>query len=64
MENKSRKRLSALVVAAGVVALWRGLWVLMDLHLLPDHPTGSAFASLGIGLILLLATEQLVKQWL
>ncbi|MCF7846248.1 MAG: hypothetical protein K9L85_03335 [Candidatus Peribacteraceae bacterium] len=42
-----------LITAIGVVMVWRGVWFLLDLYLLPDKPTLSGITSLIIGLAIL-----------
>jgi len=52
------------IVILGVVSLWRGAWGLMDLHLFPKNSSLSYVVSLLIGLIILLSTYDLAKQFL
>ena len=52
------------IVVLGVVSLWRGAWGLMDLHLFPKNSSLSYIVSLIIGLIILLSTFDLAKQFL
>ena len=52
------------IVVLGVVSLWRGAWGLMDLHLFPKNSSLSYIVSLLIGLIILLSTYDLAKQFL
>ncbi len=52
----------AIVIAVGVIAVWRGFWGLMDLHLFPEDPTFSFIISILIGLAILSATHYTVKE--
>jgi hypothetical protein len=52
----------ALMIVIGVVAVWRGLWGLMDLYLFPGEPTMSFCVSILIGLAILSATHYTVKE--
>src|SRR4051812_1708317 len=52
------------IVILGVVSLWRGAWGLMDLHLFPKNSSLSYMVSLVIGVIILLSTYDLAKQFL
>lgn len=52
------------IVVLGVVSLWRGAWGLMDLHLFPKNSSLSYIVSLVIGLIILLSTYDLAKNFL
>ncbi|AKH32932.1 hypothetical protein XF24_00604 [candidate division SR1 bacterium Aalborg_AAW-1] len=42
-----------LVIAIGVVLVWRGVWHLADEYLFPNHPTLSSIVSLLVGIIVL-----------
>lgn len=52
----------ALMIVVGVVAVWRGLWGLMDLYLFPNEPTSSFCISILIGVAILSATHYTVKE--
>lgn len=52
----------AVLIAIGVVAVWRGLWGLMDLYLLPQDEATSFSLSILIGLAILGATHYTVKE--
>ncbi len=52
------------IVVLGVVSLWRGAWGLMDLHIFPKNTSLSYVVSLIIGLIVLLSTFDLSRQFL
>ncbi len=52
------------IVVLGVVSLWRGVWGLMDLHIFPKNTSLSYLVSLIIGLIILVSTYDLAKQFL
>lgn len=52
------------IVILGVVSLWRGAWGLMDLHIFPKNSSLSYIVSLAIGVIILLCTYDLAKQFL
>ncbi len=45
------------IAATAVIAVWRGLWGLMDLYLLPDNPTWSFVVSIVLGVIILLVDD-------
>jgi hypothetical protein len=42
-----------LVAVVAVVAMWRGLWQLMDIYLWPNNPKRSNWASFIIGFVLI-----------
>ncbi len=52
------------IVVLGVVSLWRGAWGLMDQYLFPKNSSLSYVVSLIIGLVILLSTYDLAKQFL
>jgi len=61
--NKMKKRISALLVAFGVIALWRGLWGLLELYIFPSNPEASYWCCLLSGIVILLITEQMIDQF-
>ncbi|MBU2100354.1 hypothetical protein KKG83_01920 [Candidatus Micrarchaeota archaeon] len=52
----------ALLVAFAVVSFWRGVWGLMDVHLIPQDIHISYWASLIIGLFVLILTGYATKE--
>ncbi len=52
---------SALILGFAIVAFWRGAWGLMDVYLLPENPAASYGVSIFAGIIILLATKNLIK---
>lgn len=55
--HKVRQNLRYLFIAAGIVFVWRGIWGLADIYLIPSNPTLSFIVSIGIGIVLLLLHE-------
>lgn len=49
-----KRNLSYLVAVVGVVFIWRGIWGLADIYLLPNLPVMSLVVSIVIGIFLLL----------
>ncbi len=45
-----------------VVMVWRGVWMVLDMFLFPDHPLISALISAVVGLIFLLADDLLLEE--
>ncbi len=41
------------MIAIGVVLVWRGVWEITDIYLLPGYKTASAIASIIIGVLIL-----------
>ena len=58
------KRIEAFFVWAAIILFWRGIWNLADNYLFPNHPNISAFASLLIGMCILMLTRSFVNQFL
>lgn len=54
---KKHTNIHTVMVVAGVVMVWRGLWGIMDLFLFPDFPLLSYWVSLMGGIVLLLLVE-------
>lgn len=49
-----------LVAVVAVVAMWRGLWGLMDIYLWPKNPKRSNWASFLIGFVIITLVLALV----
>jgi hypothetical protein len=49
-----------LIAVVAVVALWRGLWGLMDIYLWPNNPKRSNWASFIIGFVAIVVVLALV----
>jgi hypothetical protein len=49
------------VAVVAVVAMWRGLWQLMDIYLWPNNPKRSNWASFIIGFVLILVVLALIN---
>lgn len=47
---------------SGVVAIWRGLWLLMDIYLFPSHPEISAIVGIVVGVVTLLFDDRLISE--
>ncbi len=58
------KRIEAFFVGAAIILFWRGIWNLADHYLFPGHSNLSAFASLFIGLGILILSRNFVNQFL
>ncbi len=52
----------ALLVSSAVISFWRGLWGLMDTYLFPENYELSLWASLLIGLGILILTGYATKE--
>lgn len=40
--------------AIGIVLIWRGIWGLLDIYLLPNNPTLGLSISIFVGILILL----------
>ena len=58
------KRFEAFLVGAAIILFWRGIWNLADHYLFPDNSNLSAFASLCIGMGLMILMRSFVSQFL
>lgn len=56
--------ISSLIVVAGVVLVWRGLWNLMDIYFFPGEPLISNSLGILAGLILLYLPDDDIKELL
>ena len=51
-----------LLVAIGVILVWRGIWNLVDLYLFPKNPLLSNTTSILIGLFLLYLPDNNIEE--
>ena len=59
-----KKRFEAFLMGAGIILFWRGIWNLADHFLFPDNSNLSAFASLLIGMGIMILMRGFVNQFL
>jgi hypothetical protein len=52
----------ALLVGTAVIAVWRGIWNLLDLYLYPHDIVLSSIISIIIGLVILIITHHTAKE--
>lgn len=55
--KKHHRLFFSLIVLSGVVCLWRGIWGLLDMYLLPLDPTLSYSISVFIGMAVIILTH-------
>ncbi|MEA3429948.1 MAG: hypothetical protein U9R08_01610 [Nanoarchaeota archaeon] len=55
--KKHHQLLYSLLIAIGIVAIWRGVWMLLDLYFFSNNPAISALMSLIIGLLIIFLTH-------
>jgi hypothetical protein len=55
--KKVKKNLGYLIIAVGIVFIWRGVWGLADIFLMPSIPVLSFSLSILIGILVLLVHE-------
>lgn len=51
------RNLKYIIIAIGIVFVWRGIWGLADLYIFPESPILSLIISLVTGLIILLLVD-------
>jgi hypothetical protein len=56
--------LFAIVIAFAVISFWRGAWGLLDEYLFPEHLQLSLWASVIIGIVILVLTDYATKELL
>jgi len=64
MPAKQKKNGQLLLLAIGVVLVWRGLWGLIDIYLFPNNAFLSHGLSLIIGLAILYANDRKLSELL
>lgn len=56
------KIIFSIIIGIAVVAFWRGVWGLLDIYLFPDNLQLSLWASIIIGIIILIITGYVIKE--
>ncbi len=51
--SRNKHFIRNLIIAIGVVLVWRWVWNLADIYLLPNNPLASSIISLVIGILIL-----------
>lgn len=59
-----KKVLYVLLVAVGMILVWRGVWDLVDMYVFLENPLLSALISLFVGLVILYLPDQDIKELL
>jgi hypothetical protein len=52
----------AIIIGAGVVSFWRGVWNLLDLYLFPTNLIVSNFVSVFLGLYIIIFLGELTRK--
>jgi len=58
------KSLKLLLLSFGVIAIWRGIWGLLDLFLVPSNELSSYITSIIIGLAVLMLVNHRLDELL
>ena len=56
------RRALAILILFAIICFWRGCWGLMDLYLFPNNYELSLWVSVGVGVVILILTQSLIKQ--
>ena len=56
--EKHHQLIASLIVGVGLISVWRGVWGLMDLYLLPENPLISYLLSMFFGVAILYMTHK------
>jgi len=59
---KNRHLFLAILVGTAVIAVWRGIWNLLDVYLYPNDIVLSSVISIVFGLTILVFTHQTAKE--
>ena len=60
--KKHHQAIFALVISAGVIFVWRGLWNLIDYLWLVNYPIWSYITGIVIGLIILYLSHKIISE--
>lgn len=52
----------SLIIVSGMICMWRGIWGLLDLYLVPDMPGLSFALSLLVGIIIISTTHYTIEK--
>jgi hypothetical protein len=58
-ELKQNIVFKSFLLGVAAICVWRGIWTLLDLHLIPDDPTWSCVVSIMIGMALFLLYSEI-----
>jgi hypothetical protein len=53
-----QRNLHIMLTVVGIVAVWRGVWHLLDSYLFPSNPLISSLVSLSLGIVILLLSDK------
>ncbi len=62
MKRKVKDIFYTILIAFAIISFWRGAWGLMDLYLFPSNKILSLSISIGVGILILYYTENLIKK--
>ncbi len=51
-----------LIIMSGTICLWRGIWGLLDMYLLPNMPAASFSMSFFIGVLVIVVTHYTIDK--
>ena len=51
--KKDHQLMYSLLIAIALIGIWRGIWMLLDLYLLPENAAASAVISIIAGVLIL-----------
>ena len=60
--KKGRQTIFAVVIAFAVISFWRGIWGLQEEYLFPGDRNLSLWASVLIGLVILVITHKAARE--
>ena len=60
--RQNHQRIFALIIAIGVILLWRGTWGLADLFLFPNNQLYRYLSCIAIGLAILISSQYMIKE--
>lgn len=60
--KKHHQLFYSLIILSGVVCLWRGLWGLLDIYLIPNNEPFSFTLSLVLGIVIISITHYTIDK--
>ena len=55
--KKHHQLLASLVIVIGLISIWRGVWILFDYYIFPNHVVLSSVTTLVLGFVILAITH-------
>ena len=62
LRRQTESNLNTFLVVVAIVLIWRGVWWLVDIYVLPHRPVLSLIIGLFVGIIILYLDDKKIKE--